>query len=62
MSTDIFEQGELSGTQCCSRCDVCHLVRLGVQLTGRNGYVMICYECMPNVVAQLPLGPLRREA
>lgn len=61
MSSAILELGELTLTSCCSRCDVCCTVRLGVQFTGPHGYVTLCGICLVSIATRPDLellGPL----
>jgi hypothetical protein len=49
MAERVLELGLLYVDSVHARCDGCHKVRPGAQLTGPHGYVTICLSCLLEV-------------
>lgn len=48
MSTELLEKGSVALTRFVGRCEACHPLKVGCcyQLTGPNGYVQLCEDCL----------------
>lgn len=54
----MLELGDITLTECCSRCDACRKVSPAVQFTGPNGYVTMCVGCLVKITCiPVTIGP-----